>query len=88
MGLSCVYPVTIALLSSRFGEASSQVGSVLFVLTNIGGGLLPWIVGLSSNRYGSLRAGLLVPLAGAAGMLALYLGTWSRKIEEPPLRPS
>jgi MFS transporter, FHS family, glucose/mannose:H+ symporter len=82
LGLSCVYPITIALLSSRFGRASSQVGSVLFVLTNIGGGLLPWVVGLSSNHYGSLKAGLLVPLIGAASMLALYLGTWSRKIED------
>lgn len=75
-GLSYVYPITISLLSKEFGSA--RIGSFMFVLSNIGGGLLPWIVGVSSTRFGTLKAGLLVPLAGCAGMFVLYLGTWTR----------
>jgi FHS family glucose/mannose:H+ symporter-like MFS transporter len=77
-GLSYVYPITIALLSKEFGGASSRIGSVMFVLSNIGGGLFPWIVGLVSNRTGTLKNGLLVPLFGCALMLILYLQQWDR----------
>ena len=80
-GLSYVYPITISLLSKEF--ASARIGSFMFVLSNIGGGLMPWIVGVSSNRFGTLKAGLLVPLLGCAGMFVLYLGTWTRIAVEP-----
>jgi MFS transporter, FHS family, glucose/mannose:H+ symporter len=84
LGLSCVYPITIALLSTFFGAASSQLSSLLFVLSNIGGGLLPWIVGVSSNNSGSLKAGLLVPLVGCTAMLILYLGKWTTESASSP----
>jgi fucose permease len=80
MGLSYVYPITISLLSKEF--ASPRIGSCMFVLSNIGGGLLPWIVGVSSNRFGTLKAGLLVPLLGCVTMFVLYWGTWTRTIAE------
>jgi fucose permease len=48
----------------------------MFVLSNVGGGLLPWVVGVSSNRFGTLKAGLLVPLLGCAAMYVLYLRHW------------
>ena len=78
LGLSYVYPITISLLSKEFGTASSGIASIMFVLSNIGGGLLPWSVGLASNRSGTLKAGLLVPLIGCALMFILYLQRWSR----------
>ena len=81
VGLSHVYPITIALLSSCFGSASTRTASIMFVLSNIGGGLLPWIVGVTSNRVGSLTAGLLVPFLGGAFMLLLYVGFWSKDSE-------
>ena len=73
LGLSAVYPITIALLSHQFGAAASQIGSFMFVLSNIGGGLLPWIVGLLSNHSGTLTSGLFVPLSGCALMFLLFL---------------
>lgn len=82
LGLSYVYPITISLLSREFGPDSSRLGSILFTLSNIGGGLLPWIVGVSSNHFGSLRAGLAVPLIGCGAMLALYFREWSVTIAE------
>ena len=74
-GISFVYPITIALFSREF--QSARIGSVMFVLSNIGGGLLPWTVGVTSTKVGSLRAGFVVPLAGCALMFALYLRNWN-----------
>jgi fucose permease len=73
LGLSSVYPITISILARDFGAASSRVGSVMFVLSNIGGGLFPWIVGITSNGFGTIKAGLFVPLLGCAVMYVLYL---------------
>jgi len=75
-GLSYVYPITISLVSREFD--SPRVGSLMFVLSNIGGGLLPWLVGVSSTRFGTLKAGFYVPLLGCALMYALYLRNWTR----------
>jgi len=76
LGLSSVYPITISLLPREFGPAATPVGSVLFTLANLGGGSLPWLVGISSTRLGSLKAGLAVPLIGGLAMFALYLWRW------------
>lgn len=76
LGLSYVYPITISLLSREFGDESSRLGSLMFFLSNIGGGLLPWIVGVSSNHFSSLKSGLAVPLMGCAAMYGLYLRKW------------
>jgi len=82
LGLSSVYPITIALMSRQFESAG--IGSLMFTLSNIGGGLLPWIVGLSSNRFGTLKAGILVPLLGCIGMFLLFLRTSAHRA--PDLR--
>jgi MFS transporter, FHS family, glucose/mannose:H+ symporter len=76
LGLSYVYPITISLLSREFGSASTRVGSLMFTMSNIGGGLFPWAVGISSNQFGTLKAGLAVPLIGCAAMYVLYLREW------------
>jgi hypothetical protein len=39
--------------------------------------LMPWLVGLSSTRFGSLKAGLVVPLVGSVAMYVLYLRKWA-----------
>ncbi len=75
-GLSSVFPITVSLLSREFGPAASRVGSLMFTLSNLGGGFLPWLVGVSSNRFGTLKAGLVLPLVGTAVMFALFLRDW------------
>jgi fucose permease len=76
LGLSYVYPITISILAKEF--TSPRVGSIMFVLSNIGGGILPWMVGIFSARFGTLKAGLCVALMGCAAMFVLYLGKWTR----------
>lgn len=82
LGLSCVYPITIALLSREFGPAASRVGSLMFFVANLGGGCLPWMVGAASTRFGTLKAGLAVPLIGSAAMYILYLRKWKPEVAE------
>jgi fucose permease len=76
LGLSSVYPITISLLSREFGPTASRVGSLMFTLANLGGGSVPWLVGVSSTQFGTLKAGLLLPLIGTAVMFGLYLRDW------------
>jgi MFS transporter, FHS family, glucose/mannose:H+ symporter len=83
LGLSCVYPITISLLSREFGSASSRIGSLMFFLANIGGGLMPWMVGVSSNHFSSLKAGLAVPLIGCLALYGLYLRKWKTATAGP-----
>lgn len=72
LGLSAVYPITISLLSQRFGTDAAKVGSVMFTVANFGGASLPWFVGFASVLATSLRIGLLAPLAAGVLMLGLY----------------
>jgi len=78
LGLSAIYPITIALLSHTFGASATRVGSVMFTLAGFGGAFVPWLVGFSSTQMASLKLGLVVPLVGAGAMLTLYLRTWER----------
>jgi MFS transporter, FHS family, glucose/mannose:H+ symporter len=77
LGLSCVYPISISLLSREFGPAASRAGSLMFTLANLGGGSVPWLVGVSSSQFGSLKAGLALPLIGTVVMFVLYLRKWT-----------
>jgi fucose permease len=81
LGLSSVYPITISLLSNAFGARASRVGSVMFTMANLGGSCLPWLVGVSSNQLGSLKAGLAVPLLGGVAMYGLFLRDWKAPAE-------
>jgi fucose permease len=70
LGLSSLYPIWVAWLSKWFGERARKVGGVMFALAALGSASMPWLVGVVSKYYQSLRIGLLVPLVGCAIMLA------------------
>jgi len=63
LAIGPMYPLALALVLRR-GEG----GNAVFVLAGMGASFLPLITGIVSGRTGSLRAGLGVPLAGAAVM--------------------
>jgi len=71
VGLAAIYPILIAWLVKAFGERSRRIGAIMFALAGMGGATMPWIVGMMSTGTGSLRAGLLIPLAGCVAMFAL-----------------
>lgn len=79
LGFSAVYPIAIAVLSHKFGTMAARIGGLLFSLAGLGGSIMPWIVGVVSTHFASLRVALLVPLFGCAAMFVLYsvIAAWS-----------
>src|SRR6267154_2110835 len=71
LGLAGLFPIFIAWLSKWFGARARKVGGVMFALAAAGSALVPPLVGVVSRYSGSLRIGLLVPLAGCIAMLAV-----------------
>jgi FHS family glucose/mannose:H+ symporter-like MFS transporter len=71
LGLSSIFPILIAWLSKWYGTRARKVGGIMFALAALGSALMPPLVGVVSRYAGSLRIGLLVPLAGCALMLTV-----------------
>lgn len=72
LGLSALYPITIAFLSANFGPQASSIGGAMFALSTLGGASVPWLVGFVSTERHSLRTALMVPLAGCLLMLLIF----------------
>lgn len=71
LGLASIFPILIAWLSKWYGTRARKVGGVMFALAALGSAFVPPLVGVVSRYAGSLRVGLLVPLAGCALMLTV-----------------
>jgi MFS transporter, FHS family, glucose/mannose:H+ symporter len=83
LGLSAIFPIKISLLPLWFGDLVTRISGFVFASGNFGGGAIPWLVGAISNRFSNLRAGFVVPLLGAATLLAFY-STHSRGLARKP----
>jgi MFS transporter, FHS family, glucose/mannose:H+ symporter len=80
LGFAPVYPIMISGLSRRFGDQARRVAGFTFAMAGMGGAVLPWVVGFVAGETGSLRLGLIVPLAGTVVMFVLQLAE-GRKAE-------
>lgn len=74
LGFACVFPLLVSSLTEHYGERTRRVGSIVFALASLGGATIPWLVGFTSSHVGSLRAGLVVPLAACVVILCLLPG--------------
>jgi MFS transporter, FHS family, glucose/mannose:H+ symporter len=72
-GLAAVFPTTLAIFTRQSGRQASQLTGYVFVVGGLGGALIPWLVGLTSARFGDLRIGLLIPLFCVASMIVLQI---------------
>jgi MFS transporter, FHS family, glucose/mannose:H+ symporter len=73
MGLAPQYPIFVTWLAAIFKQDSTWIGALFFGAAGLGGGALPWLVGIISAVTHSLRAGLFVPLAVSFLMIFLVL---------------
>lgn len=73
LGLAPVFPITFGALTRDVAPGCPRLVGPLYACTGVGSALLPWLVGACSAMTGSLRAGLLVPVVGTLGLLALSL---------------
>jgi fucose permease len=69
LSLAPLYPLLMSFLLARTGN-HARLGA-LFATASFGGATLPWLTGVFSTHFHGLRAGLLVPAAGAALLLLL-----------------
>jgi MFS transporter, FHS family, glucose/mannose:H+ symporter len=60
-----LYPLVLAFLLERTARGW------IFAMGGVGSALFPWVMGVVSTHYGSLRYGLAVPLIAAAAMALL-----------------
>jgi FHS family glucose/mannose:H+ symporter-like MFS transporter len=67
--LAPVFPLLVSFMLARTGK-HKRLGP-LFASASVGGAVLPWVTGVCSTQFHSLRAGLVVPAAAAALLLLL-----------------
>jgi len=68
VGCASIYPLYISWFSRWYGTAARKFGGLMFSMASVGASAMPWLVGVTSLHSGSLRIGLLVPLAGCLSM--------------------
>ena len=71
-GLAPIFPLILAAMNRQVAPVAPQLMGPLFAMGGLGGATLPWVVGLTSTRTGSLQSGLVVPLVALAGIMALH----------------
>ena len=69
LSLAPLYPLIVSFLLARTGN-HARLGA-LFATASFGGASLPWLTGVFSTHFQSLRTGLIVPAAGAILLLSL-----------------
>lgn len=73
LSLAPFFPATFSMLMAR-KPAARQAGIVLAV-SGLGAAALPWLMGVLSNKTGSLQFALMLPLAAALVLLGMSLFT-------------
>ncbi len=76
LGFATLYPIFVSRLSQTFGVAARTIGAAMFSLAMIGPAVIPWMVGVISHASGSLRAGLVLPLAATVILFFVHLVEW------------
>jgi MFS transporter, FHS family, glucose/mannose:H+ symporter len=71
LGLAGVFPIIMSWLSEYCGVANLQLAALILAIGGLAGGVLPWLVGFISNLMGSLRIGLITPLAAIIVILVV-----------------
>jgi fucose permease len=79
LGLSSIFPISVSLFPRWFGDFARRASGPIFASGNMGGAILPWVVGGVSTHYASLRVGFFIPLLGVAAMLAFYVANASAR---------
>jgi fucose permease len=72
-GLASIFPISVSLFPRWFRESARSASGAVFASGNMGGAVLPWLVGVISTHFGSLRLGFFVPLAAVSIMLVFYI---------------
>ncbi len=79
LSFASIYPTVLALAGNRYRTFSGTIFGVLFTVGLCGGATSPWVIGHLSQRF-ALRAGMAVPVLGAAMICAILVAIrWREK---------
>jgi len=70
LGLAAIFPTAVAIFAEWYGTGGT--GSIVLGSCGLGGAVVPWLVGVVSDRSQNLRLGLTVTLACTAMAAVLY----------------
>jgi fucose permease len=73
---SCLWPTTLGVAADRFPQGGATMFGLLAAFGNLGGILMPWLVGVTSD-WSSLRLGLAT--STACPLLMAFLLLWLRR---------
>jgi MFS transporter, FHS family, glucose/mannose:H+ symporter len=82
-GLASIFPISVSLFPRWFRDSARRASGAVFASGNMGGAGLPWLVGVISTHFGSLRLGFFVPLVAVSAMLVFYIsqGMTGRRLQ-------
>ena len=72
-GLASIFPISVALFPRWFRDSARRATGAVFASGNMGGAVLPWLVGVISTHSGSLRLGFFAPMVAVSAMLVFYI---------------
>jgi fucose permease len=72
LGMAPLFPLTVSVLAAATAATRSRTAGWVLGCGGLGGAALPWLTGRLGGGPGALNHGFLVPLAGLAGLAALY----------------
>jgi fucose permease len=79
--VSCLWPTMLAIVAGEFSAGGASMFGLLAACGNVGGIIMPWIIGIAADRTG-LRIGLafgsLAPL-----LLLILLAILARHAKSP-----
>jgi len=73
---SCLWPTTLGVAADRFPRGGATMFGLLVAFGNLGGILMPWLVGVTSD-WSSLRLGLAT--STACPLLMAFVLLWMRR---------
>jgi FHS family glucose/mannose:H+ symporter-like MFS transporter len=73
VGLASIFPISVSLFPRWFRDSAGRVSGSVFSGGNMGGAILPWLVGVISTHSGSLRLGFFAPVVAVSAMLVFYI---------------
>ena len=73
-----VFPTVLAIAGDAYRKMAGTVFGLLFAIALVGGMSFPWAVGQISQRF-EVQFGMVVPLAGAAGICLLAWRIWAKQ---------
>jgi FHS family glucose/mannose:H+ symporter-like MFS transporter len=81
IGLAAIFPTGIAIFTEWYGTGG--LGTIVLGVCGLGGAIIPWMVGVVSERTASLRFAMGVNLLCIAVTLAVF--RWMMQMTEQPV---